>query len=402
MLFKRNRIPFTIPDDARELTEEEMLLVNGGGPAMTPEDQASMSEACKNNDKEKQAEIMSRYNTTTTPPASPTITPTQPSTTPTATTSPTTVPTTPPANGSGATDNTTPPSFYGNGGSGSSGAGSGSGGSSGSGSDSGSGGYSSPSSTNSTTTSQHKPSVSEQERNLKVGLSHVEDYKKAAMASLGIRGTSPTGNDFNSNIKNKPVSANDYHEYAYYKSMSDCKHEKALDGRKYIPALTTKQQVELAKHGAEGMSIGYDKKVGGRKFIPGKQICKDETKEHCDIYAWNKAVERWLDPSMEKGTLLDLNTVKVNEMYETYYKQYCVPFDSNCAGKNGFLIYDWESNGLGRKDHIEYCEVGAGGDSYTYYKTDGIDLPKAVTYSFSVKPKATAAGNSTVVFLPLN
>ena len=30
MLFKRNRIPFTIPDDARELTEEEMVQVNGG------------------------------------------------------------------------------------------------------------------------------------------------------------------------------------------------------------------------------------------------------------------------------------------------------------------------------------------------------------------------------------
>ena len=31
MLFKRKQIPFPIPDDARELTEEEMILVNGGG-----------------------------------------------------------------------------------------------------------------------------------------------------------------------------------------------------------------------------------------------------------------------------------------------------------------------------------------------------------------------------------
>lgn len=30
MLFKRKRIPFPIPDDARELTEEEMIFVNGG------------------------------------------------------------------------------------------------------------------------------------------------------------------------------------------------------------------------------------------------------------------------------------------------------------------------------------------------------------------------------------
>ena len=406
-MFKRKVVKFEIPDDARELTDEELFLVNGGG-AMTSQHQAEIAEAYKNGDQGKVDEIMSHYQnsgtgtTTTTPPSTTGTTPTTSNTTPTTTTPPASVPTTPPANGSGATSNTTPPGSSGNGGSGSSGGGSGSGGSSGSGSGSGSGGNSSPSSTNSTTTSQYKPSVSEQERYLKAGLSHVEDYKKAARKTLGIKGSSVTGSSFRGKIENKPVSANDYHEYAYYKSMSDCKHERKLDGRRYIPALTTKQQVEMAKHGAEGMSIGYDKKVGGRIFIPGKQICKDETKERCDIYAWNKAVERWLDPSMEKGTLLDLNTVKVNEMYETYYKQYCVPFDSNCAGKNGFLIYDWESNGLGRQDHIEYCEVGAGGDSYTYYKTDGIDLPEALTYSFSVKPKATAAGNSTVVFLPLN
>ena len=411
-LFKRKKtypayVEIPIPEGCREMTEyEKRFVVNGGGPAMSSQHQAEIAEAYKNGDQGKVDEIMSHYQnngsgtTSTTPAASGTANTTHPTTSNTAPATATPqaiVPPTTPANTTGTNNNTAPSSSSNNGWTSSSRSGSGS-----SGSGSGSGDNSSPSSQSPTTTSQHEPSVSVQERYLKAGLSRVEDYKKTARESLGIRGTSPTDNSFKGNIKNKPVSANDYHEYAYYKSMSDCKHEKALDGRRYIPALTMKQQVEMAKHGADGMSISYDKKVGDRKFIPGKQVCKDETKEHCDIYAWNKAVERKLDPSMEKGTLLDLNAVKVNEMYETYYKQYCVPFDSNCAGKNGFLIYDWESNGLGRKDHIEYCEVGAGGDSYTYYKTDGIGLPKAVTYSFSVNPKATALGNSTVVFLPLN
>ena len=46
MLFKRKRIPFPIPDDARELTEEEMILVNGGGKEQGGQ-QESQDEKCE-------------------------------------------------------------------------------------------------------------------------------------------------------------------------------------------------------------------------------------------------------------------------------------------------------------------------------------------------------------------
>ena len=47
---------------AREVTEEELYLINGGG-TMSSADQAAMAEACKNGDKEAQAEIKAKYET---------------------------------------------------------------------------------------------------------------------------------------------------------------------------------------------------------------------------------------------------------------------------------------------------------------------------------------------------
>ena len=46
MLFKRKRIPFIIPDDARELTDEEMIFVNGGGKEQGGQ-QESQGEKCE-------------------------------------------------------------------------------------------------------------------------------------------------------------------------------------------------------------------------------------------------------------------------------------------------------------------------------------------------------------------
>ena len=126
-MFKRKVVKFEIPDDARELTDEEMILVNGGG-AMTPQHQAEIAEAYRTDDQGKVDEIMSHYQnsgsgtTTTTPPSTT-------GTTPTTTTPPASVPTTQPAN-------TTPSSSSSNnnGSGGPSGGGSGSSGNGGSGS----------------------------------------------------------------------------------------------------------------------------------------------------------------------------------------------------------------------------------------------------------------------------
>ncbi len=61
MLFKRNRIPFTIPDDARELSEEEMIQVNGGAEEKK-ESQESKSESVTVKSGNTLSGIVSDYN----------------------------------------------------------------------------------------------------------------------------------------------------------------------------------------------------------------------------------------------------------------------------------------------------------------------------------------------------
>lgn len=61
MLFKRTRIPFTIPVDARELTEEEMILVNGGAEEKK-ESQESKSESVTVKSGNTLSGIVSDYN----------------------------------------------------------------------------------------------------------------------------------------------------------------------------------------------------------------------------------------------------------------------------------------------------------------------------------------------------
>ncbi|MBP5358345.1 MAG: hypothetical protein J6Y69_04070, partial [Treponema sp.] len=64
-LYSRKIVPFEIPGDARELTEDEMLLVNGGGGSMSPEDQQAMAEAGRRGDVETQNAIRAKYESNT-------------------------------------------------------------------------------------------------------------------------------------------------------------------------------------------------------------------------------------------------------------------------------------------------------------------------------------------------
>ncbi|MEE3312801.1 MAG: LysM domain-containing protein, partial [Treponema sp.] len=61
MLFKRKRIPFPIPGDARKLTEEEMILVNGGAEEKK-ESQESKSESVTVKSGNTLSGIVSDYN----------------------------------------------------------------------------------------------------------------------------------------------------------------------------------------------------------------------------------------------------------------------------------------------------------------------------------------------------
>ena len=136
--------------------------------------------------------------------------------------------------------------------------------------------------------------------------------------------------------------------------------------------------------------------------LPKKQTCALPNDYHCDIYAWNLAVDHGVDPRKGKWVVKDLNAITVDEMYRTYYNGLSAPFDASSAGKKGVIVYDWADNGLGAKDHIEYVEISIDGLSYTLYVTDGKDAPVPETRWFSTSPKARAAGDSAMTFIPLD
>lgn len=122
---------------------------------------------------------------------------------------------------------------------------------------------------------------------------------------------------------------------------------------------------------------------------------------HCDIIAWNLAIDNGLDPSVGNKNILDLNKHTVDTMYNTYYKDKVVTFDSSAAGKKGVLVYDWGGTSSA-KDHVEFVEIASDGRGYTLYITDGIDTPVPKYRSFSEYPKGRAGAASTAEFIAFN
>ena len=52
-------------------------------------------------------------------------------------------------------------------------------------------------------------------------------------------------------------------------------------------------------------------------------------------------------------------------------------FNSDCAGLEGFLFYDWDGadvNGEYFYNHMEFCKVSADGQSYSYFHNNGYEM----------------------------
>ena len=138
---------------------------------------------------------------------------------------------------------------------------------------------------------------------------------------------------------------------------------------------------------------------GGEKIE--KQVTVNPNNYHCDIKAWNAAIDAGFDPRGSDDVSWDGNNKTVNELFNEHYKNSAITFDSSCAGMSGYLFYDWGGDGIDKKDHVEFCTVSADGTSYTFGNTDGIKEIKWETKSFSNDPNAKAGPASTVVFVPL-
>lgn len=101
------------------------------------------------------------------------------------------------------------------------------------------------------------------------------------------------------------------------------------------------------------------------------QICADPNQVHCDIIAWNHAVDAGLNPAGKGNESWDGNKLTVDAIFNTYYADEAAEFNENLAGKKGYIFYDWEGDGT--FDHVEYCEVDNNGAGYSFYNNNGYE-----------------------------
>lgn len=98
------------------------------------------------------------------------------------------------------------------------------------------------------------------------------------------------------------------------------------------------------------------------------------------------------------------NQLLVDEIFNRYYADEATEFDSNPAGKKGYIFYDWKGDGT--YDHMEYCEVDAIGAGYNFYLNEGKINEDAqwihTTFANDKNAHAKPDSTGTIKFVALN
>lgn len=133
------------------------------------------------------------------------------------------------------------------------------------------------------------------------------------------------------------------------------------------------------------------------------QNCDNVNDVHCDIIAWNHAVDAGLNPAGDGVENWNGNKLTVNDIFNNYYKDKATDFNSDLAGKKGYIFYDW--NGQGKYEHVEYCEINENGSGYWYYKNNGYEKGEeyvSTTFANDSNASAKDDGNGKLKFVALN
>ncbi len=167
-------------------------------------------------------------------------------------------------------------------------------------------------------------------------------------------------------------------------------------------------------HGYSGTSSGsssktnYGTPAGGSTTNTPKsnfeyQICSNPNEVHCDIIAWNHAVDAGLNPAGKRNKKWDGNKLTVDTIFNTYYADEAVEFNSDLAGKKGYIFYDWEGDGT--FDHMEYCEIDNDGGGYSFYNNTGKKESEIFHHRLFLEDKNAGAdnnGSGILKFVSLN
>ncbi len=148
--------------------------------------------------------------------------------------------------------------------------------------------------------------------------------------------------------------------------------------------------------GGSGGSLSSSGSCGGGATSPnlgtataGVEMSKiqsayNENDYHCDIYAWNLAVENGLDPTNGSNEVIDLNQNTVADMYNKYFGNEDTSHGVCEKNTKGLAFYDGTNDGVSNPTHVEYYDsTNSSSNSFTKYSTNGIAEPKAEQRSYS-------------------
>ena len=129
--------------------------------------------------------------------------------------------------------------------------------------------------------------------------------------------------------------------------------------------------------------------------------------DHCDIFAWNIAIDNGVDPRNGKNTIPNLNNITVNQFFDEYCKNDSKSLtEKGCAGQMGFIFFDWggdnPANQDGKYDHMEFCKFSEDGSTYVCYKNNGQGTPIPTVYVTSQDSNGQGGKGTKAVFVPLN
>ncbi|MGI5174673.1 hypothetical protein H0R92_13885 [Treponema sp. OMZ 840] len=117
---------------------------------------------------------------------------------------------------------------------------------------------------------------------------------------------------------------------------------------------------------------------------------------HCDVIAWNSALDNNLDPRGQNGEAWDANNLTVNQILDYYPDNRS---NAPVANTRGYVFYDWHNDNV--FDHMEHYEAGSG-TNYTVWQTNGRDNPSATPYDSRVDTNGSGRAGVTAIFVPLN
>ncbi len=93
---------------------------------------------------------------------------------------------------------------------------------------------------------------------------------------------------------------------------------------------------------------------------------------HCDIKAWNKAIDNLQDPRPSDKSVWDGNSLTVSDIAKKYPR-----YDNPLSNTAGFAWYDGDADG--NPEHMEYYDnSNENPNTYIQYYTDGIKEIKEI------------------------